>query len=91
MEVADLPVLARGLQLGFEPAELRRIERVRVEHEEPDVSACERVVAPAAHVQGRIVDAGGLIMIANGSLEPDARIEQRFVREFELLTRSAGL
>ncbi len=85
MEVHDFPRFARLLQRGLRPRELRRIQYVRVQHDESDVLSNVGVVPPPLHVDRRIVDGGDVVMVPQRGLKDDAGIEQRPVRPLELL------
>ena len=85
MEVADFPILTRIPELCFEPLQLSRVERVRIENEETDVSTREGVVALPVHVQGGIVHRVRFVVVADGRLELHPRVQQRLVRSLELV------
>src|SRR5882672_1100621 len=91
MEVADLPVVARLLQHSIDPRALRRVQKIAVEHEEPDVALGICVVADAAHVEPRVSLLTRVVVVPERSIKADARLQQRPIRLLELRDEVLGL
>ena len=86
VEEDNLPGAARGLQLVLEPLNLLR-HRVRaLEREKPHVRLrAEGVVQLAVHVEQLVVALLAGVVVAERRVELHALIEQRLVRQLELL------
>ena len=87
VEIGDLPVVARIVELTFQPLQLLRVEIRRLEREEPDalLRRLERVVGAAAHVERLVVALLARIVVAERGVELHAAVEQRLVGLLELV------
>ena len=87
VEVGNLPVVARAVELTFQPLQLLRVEIGRLEREEPHalLRRLERVVGAAAHVERLVGALLPRIVVAERGVELHAAVEQRLVWLLELV------
>jgi hypothetical protein len=74
-----------------EPLNLFGIEIGAVEREEADTCLwAERVIEPSSHIQQLVEALLARVMVAKRRIEPHAGVQERLVRQFELLPEIPG-
>src|SRR5438128_1747269 len=91
MEIDDLPVAARRLQLLVEPLDLLRHRIGAFEHEEADVRLRrEGVIELPLHIEQLVVALFARVVVAERRVELHTGIQERLVRQLELVLKILG-
>ena len=85
VEVRDLPLRVRPLELVAQPVNLGRRHVRAIQREELDVLLAEVVIALPVHVEFLVEALRRIVVVAERGVELHAIIEQRLVRLLELV------
>src|SRR5687768_1569101 len=86
MEERDLPVGTAGGELLVQPLELLGVDIVAVDREEANaVLGLEAVVLLVVHIEQLVLNLARIVVIAERRVELHAAVDQRLVRDRELL------